>query len=149
MCAAGYPGGASTLTRTLDVVNGSVSLIGSLPNCPAAWCAADDIPSGMIHDCVGIAFLGSCYANCSDGYAPFDVTSSTLSCGSNGLLVRDTTPFYTVGKALSCPSNALLDVPVEGLDCFLTLGKACVVACADGYTAAGDTETTLLCVFDP
>ena len=77
MHAAGYNGGASTLTRTLDVVSGSVSFIGSLPNCPAAWCAVDDIPSGMIHDCDGIAFLGSCYANCSDGYAPVDVTSST------------------------------------------------------------------------
>ena len=33
MCAAGYTGSASTLTCNLDVVNSSVSLNGSLPNC--------------------------------------------------------------------------------------------------------------------
>ena len=31
----------------------------------------------------------------------------------------------------------------------LTLGEVWVVTCADGYTAAGDTETTMTCVFDP
>ena len=31
----------------------------------------------------------------------------------------------------------------------LPLGEECMVAGADGYTAAGDTETTLTCVFDP
>ena len=69
------------------------------------------------------------YANCSDGYAPVDVTSSTLSCGSNGFLVSDTTPLCPVCKVLSCPSSALLDDDiVEGLDCSsLTLGGACVV----------------------
>ena len=35
-----------------------------------------------------------------------------------------------------------------GLDCFLTLGEACVVTCVDGYTAAGDTENTSTCVFE-
>ena len=151
MRAEGYTGGASISTCTLDVANGSVSLIGILPNCSAASCAVDGIPSGMSHDCDGIAFLESFHAICSDGYAPVDVTSATLSCGSNGLLVRDTTPLYPVGKALSCPSSALLDDDtVEGLDrSSLTLGEACVVTCADGYTAAGDTETTLTCVFDP
>ena len=69
------------------------------------------------------------------------MTSSTLSCGSNGsngFLVSDTAPFYLVCKVLSCPSSALLDDgTVEGLDCSsLTLGEACVVTCADGYTAA-------------
>ena len=46
---------------------------------------------------------------------------------------------------------ALLDEDtVEGLVCSsLTLCEAFVVCCADGYTAAGDTETTLTCVFDP
>ena len=67
MCAAGYTGSATTLTCILDVVNGSVSLTGSLPNCSAALCAVDGIPSGMIHECDGIACLGSCYATCSDG----------------------------------------------------------------------------------
>ena len=59
--------------------------------------------------------------------------------------------FYPAGKALSCPSSALLDDDtVEGLDCSsLTLGEACVVTCADGYTTAGHTEATLTCVFDP
>ena len=52
MCAAGYTGSASTLTWNLDVVNGSVSLIGSLPNCSAALCAVDGTPSGMSHDSV-------------------------------------------------------------------------------------------------
>ena len=68
-----------------------------------------------------------------------------------GFLVSDTAPFYPVCKAFSCPSSALLDEDtVEGFDCSsLTLGEACVVTCADGYTAAGDTETTLTCVFDP
>ena len=148
---AGYTGSASTLICTLDVVNGSVSLIGILPNCPAASCAVDGIPSGMSHDCEGIAFLESSCANCSDGYAPVDVTSSTLSCGSNGFLVRDTPSFYSVCKVLSCPSSALLDDDtVEGLDCSsLTLGEACVVTCADGYTTAGDIEATLTCIFDP
>ena len=58
--------------------------------------------------------------------------------------------FCPVGRALSFPSSPLLDDIVEGLDCSsLTLGEACVVTCAGGYTAAGDTETTLTCVFDP
>ena len=70
MRAAGYTGGASALTCTNDVVNGSVSLIGILPNCSAASCAVDGIPSGMSHECDGIAFLESCYANCSDGSRP-------------------------------------------------------------------------------
>ena len=57
--------------------------------------------------------------NCSDGYAPVDVTSSSLSCGSNGILVSYTAPFYPVGKALSCPSSALLDDDtMEGLIVF-------------------------------
>ena len=149
MRAAGFTGSASTLTCNLDVVNGSVSLIGSLPNCSAALCTVDGISSGMTHDCDGIVFLESCYANCSDGYAAVDVTSSTLSCGSNGFLVSDTTPFYPVCKVLSFPSSAFLDDTVERLDCSpLTLGEACVT-CAVGYTAAGDTETTLTCVFPP
>ena len=121
---AGYTGSASTVTCNLDVVNGSVSLIGSLPNCLAALCAVDDSPGGMSHDCDRIAFLKSCYANFSDGYAPVNVTSSTPPCGSN--------------KVLSRPSSALHDDhTVEGLDCSsLILGKACVVSCADGDTAA-------------
>ena len=141
---------ASTLTCTLDVVNGSESLIESLPNCSAALCAMDGIPSGMSHDCDRIAFLKSCYAHCSDGYMPVDVTSSTLSWGSNGFLVSDTTPFDPVCKALSCPSRALPDDDiVGGLECSsLTLGEACAGTCADGYTAGGETETTLTCVFE-
>ena len=105
----------------------------------------------MSYDCDRIAFRESCKANCSDGYASVDVTSATLSCGSNDFLVSDPTPFYPVCKVLSCPSSALLDDDtVEGLDCSsLTLGESCVVTCADGYTAAGDSETTLTCVFNP
>ena len=52
----GSPGSASTLTCTLDVVNGSVSLIGGLPNCSATLSAVDGILSGMSNDCDGIAF---------------------------------------------------------------------------------------------
>ena len=102
----------------------------------------------MSHEWDGIAFSESRYANCSDCYVPVDVTYSTLSCGSNSVLVRDTLSFYSVCKVLSCPSSALLDdATVEGLD-YLTLGEACVVACADGYTAAGDIEITMTCVLD-
>ena len=147
---AGYTGSASILTRTLDGVNASVSLIGGLLNCSATGLAVDGIPSGVNHDGDGIAFWESRYANCSDGYAPVvDVTSPTLSCGSNVFLVRDTPSFYPVGKALSCPRSALLnDDTVEGLDCSsLTLCEACVVTCTFGYIAAGGTETTLMCVF--
>ena len=43
LCAAGYTGSASTFTGTFYIVNGSVSLIGSLPNCSAASCAVDGI----------------------------------------------------------------------------------------------------------
>ena len=105
----------------------------------------------MSHECDGIAFWEYCFARCSDGDAPVDVTSSTRSCGSDGFLVSDTTPFYPVCRALSCPSSALHDDDtVEGLDCSsLTLGEARGEACADGYTAAGDIETTITCVFDP
>ena len=104
----------------------------------------------MSHECAGIAFLESCRANFSDGYDPVNVTSSTLSCGSNGFLASDTALFYPAGRALSFQSSALLDDTVEGLDCSsLTLGEACFVTCAGRYTAAGDTETTLTCVFDP
>ena len=138
----GYADSSSILTDTLEVVNGFVFLIGSLPNCSAALCAVDGIPSDMSHDCDGITFLESCHGNRSDGYVSVDVTSPTLSCGSNGFLASDTTPFYSVGKALSCPGSALLDDDtVQGLDCSsLTLGEARVVSCADGDTAAGDTD---------
>ena len=38
---------------------------------------------------------------------------------------------------------------MEDLDCSsLTLGEACVVACADGYAAVGDAEITMTRVFD-
>ena len=52
---------------------------------------------------------------------------------------------------LSGPGRVFLgDDTVEGSDCSsLTSGEARSVACADGYTAAGDTETTITCVFDP
>ena len=91
---AGYTGRASILTRTLDGVNGSVSLIGGLLICSATGSAVDGIPSGMNHD-----FFGeSRYANCSDGYAPVDVTSPTLSCASNGFLVTDTPSFIPFAK---------------------------------------------------
>ena len=135
------PGGEPVLAP----LKGSVAIIGSLPICLADLCAMDDIPSGTSHDCDGIAFLASCCANCLDDYAPVDVTSPTLSCGSNGFLVNDTTPFYPVCKALSCLSSSLLnDDTVEGSDCSsLILGEACVVTCTDGYFAARDTETTL------
>ena len=53
---AGHMGSASTLTCTLEVVNGSRSLTGGLPNCSATVCAVDGIPSGTSHDWDGIAF---------------------------------------------------------------------------------------------
>ena len=140
MCAADCTSSAGTLTGTLDDGNGSVAIIGSLPKCLAALCAMDDIPCCTSHDCDGIAFLDSFCASCLDDYAPVDVTSSTLSCGYNGFLVSDTTPFYAV-CALFCPSSALLnDDTVEGSDC--------VVTCTDGYIVARDTETTLTYIFD-
>ena len=85
MCATDYTSSAGTLTCTLDYGNGSVAVIGCLPNCPAALCAVDGVPSGMSYECGGIAVLVSYYAKCSDGYDPVDVTSSTLSCVSSWL----------------------------------------------------------------
>ena len=144
----GHAGRASTLTCPLKVVNGSVSLMGGLPNCSATVWAVDGIPSGMSRGWDGIAFWESRCANFSDCHVPVDVTCSTLSCGSNGVLVRDTLSFYSVCNVLSCPSSALLDGDtVEGMDCSsVTLGEACVVTCADGRTAAGDIEFTMTCV---
>ena len=52
-------GGASTLTRTLDVVTGSVSLIGGLPNCSAALYAVDGFPNVVSHDRDRIVVLES------------------------------------------------------------------------------------------
>ena len=151
MCAASYTGGARTLTCTIVVVNGSVSLIGILPNCPGASGVVDGIPCGMSNCCDGINCLQSRHGNRSHGYGTFDVTSATLSGGFHGYLVSNTSPFYPVCKSLSCPSSALLDDDtVEGLDrSFLTLGEACVETCADGYTTAGDAEIILTCFFDP
>ena len=70
MCAASCAGSTSILTCTLDVVNGSVSLTGSLPNCSAALCVVDGIPNGMSHDCDGITFLESCHGNRSKVTCP-------------------------------------------------------------------------------
>ena len=100
-------------------------------------------PSFGRQDWGGIAFLESWYSYCPDGYVPVDVTSSTWFCGSNGSLVTNAPSLYSVCQVLSCPSSVLLeDDVVEGLGCYsLTLGEAWVVTCADGYTAAGDTET--------
>ena len=59
--------------------------------------------------------------------------------------------FFLCGKDLSCTSSAFLDdgtgESLEGSS--LTLGEACAVTYADGYTAARDTKTTLTCVFEP
>ena len=125
MCAAGYKGSASTLTCNLDVVNGSVSLIGSLPNCSAALCAVDGIPGGVSHDCDRIAFLESCHANCETVTRPS--TSHLPPCLVDPMAflsatIRHFIPF--VKPSLSCPSSALLDDDiVEGVDCSsLTLG---------------------------
>ena len=58
--------------------------------------------------------------------------------------------FIPFAKSLSCLSSALLDDDIAGgLDCSSwTFGEACVGTCADGYTAAGDTETTITHSFD-
>ena len=139
------------MTCTLDVVKGSVSTIGSLPNCSWVLYAVDGLPSVMSHHCDRIGFLESCYANCLDCYAPVDATSSTRSLGSNGFLVSDPTPLHPVCKTMSCPSSTRLDDDtVEGLDCSsLTLGEVWESDCAGGCTAARDAGTTMLCVFDP
>ena len=89
MGAVRYTGGASTLSRALEVV-GSVSLIGSLPNCSVVSSAADGFPSVVSCDRDRIVLLESCHSSCSDGDASVDVTSSVWSCGSNGFLVGDT-----------------------------------------------------------
>ena len=121
MSATGYMGSASTLTRALEAANGPVSLVGSLPNCSAVLSAADGFPSVVSHDRDDrdeAVFLESCYYHYSDGYAPVNVTSSTLFGGSDGFLASNTEPFYPVYKALSCSSSAFLDDDtVEGLDC--------------------------------
>ena len=85
---AGHTGSASTLTCTLDVVNGSVSHIEGLPNCAATLSAVDGIPNGMSHDCDGIASWAS-YANCSDCYVPVDVTLwiRQLSCQRRSVIL--------------------------------------------------------------
>ena len=113
MCAADYTSSAGTLTGTRDDGNGSVASIGVLPNCPAALCAIDGVPSGTSHDCDGIAFLESCFANCSDGYAPVDVTSATLSCGFNGVLVMLAKPCLAraVRSWTTTPWRARIDPP--------------------------------------
>ena len=69
MNAADYTSSAGTVTGTLDVVNSSMAVIGSLPNGLAALGVMDGIPGGTSH-WDGIAFLESCHANCSDEYAP-------------------------------------------------------------------------------
>ena len=121
----------------------AVSLTGSVPNSLTVLSAGGGPPSFGRQDWGGIAFLESWYSYCPDGYVPVDVTSSTWFCGSNGSLVRNAPTLYSVCQVLSCPSSVLLeDDLVEGLGCYsLTLGEAWVVSCADGYTAAGDTET--------
>ena len=101
--AVSCTGGASTWTRALEVVNGSVSLIGSLPNCPADMSGADGFPSVVSHDRDRIVFLESCHSSCSDGDASVDVTSSTWPCGSNGFLIRNTTSFDSVCKVFIWP----------------------------------------------
>ena len=130
---ASYTGSVSTLTCIFEVMNGSESLMRVLPNCSATVCALTGIPSGMSHDWDAIAFHESRCANCSDCHMPVDVTFSTLSCGSNSFLVRDTLSFDSVCK-IHCSS--------------LTFGEACGVACSDGHTAAEDTEIRMKCVFD-
>ena len=80
---AGYSGSVSTLTCIFEVVTGSGSLIGSLPNCLSA---VDGFPSVVNQGCGRIAFPESCYSHCSDGHAPVDVTTSTWSWRSNAFL---------------------------------------------------------------
>ena len=107
----------------------------SLPNCLAVLSAGD----GLGRNRFGILL--------------FPLSRRARRChivlGSNGSLVRNAPSFCSVCKVLSCPSSVLLkDDIVEGLDCScFTWCKACVVICADGHTATGDTEITMKCVF--
>ena len=127
---------ASTLTGTLEVVNGSASLIGSFPKLFVGFVCRRRSPK--------------CRPNAQTVIRPSTSHSSPWSCGSNGVLVSDTTPMYSVCTVLSCPSSALLeDDTMEGLDCSsLTLGKAYVVTCAGGHTAVEDSEIRTTRVFD-
>ena len=95
----------------------------------------------MCHFCNGVSFLERWHGNCSDDHVLVDVTSATLSCGFNGFLASNTTPFYPVCKSLLCPSSAIFDND--------TLGVACAVTGANGHTTERDAEVTLTCVFDP
>ena len=135
------------MTGTLDVVNGSMAHRKSSKRSGGLGC--NGRYSRRYWD--GIVFLESCHANCSDEYASVGVISSTLSWVSIGFLVSNADPFYLGGKDLSCTSSAFLDdgtgESLEGSS--LTLGEACAVTYADGYTAARDTKTTLTCVFEP
>ena len=99
----------------------------------------------MSHDCDGIAFLESCFAKCSDGYSPVRITSFTLSCGSNGFLVH---AILSRWRSLVLPEQCAPRRRHRG-GLGLPMGEACAVTCADGYNAAGDTDTTSTCVFDP
>ena len=105
MRAASSTGSASTGTHNLDVVNGSVSLIGSLLNCSAALCAADGIPSDMSHDCDGIAFLESCSANCSDGDSPS--TSHLPPCLVDPMAFLSETRRHFIPFVKSCLARAV------------------------------------------
>ena len=141
LSTVGYTGSASTLTCTLDVVNGSVSLIGGLPHCSVTLCVVDCIPNGAAT------------------IVTESISGISLCQLFRQLRARRRHIFHPVlwikwlscQRHLSCPRSALFDDnTVEGLDrSSLTLGEACVVSCADGYTAAGDTEITMTCVFDP
>ena len=142
MCAVGYTGSASTLTCTLDVVNGSVSFIRSLPNCSAVLYAVDGIPSVMSHDCGKIAFLESCYAICSDGYALDDVTFFFPVLWIQWLSSQRHYAILSRLQSLVLPEQC---APRRrhrgGLGLLLlTFCEVWVVTCAGGYTAAGDHD---------
>ena len=99
----------------------------------------DGVPSGMTHDGDGIAFFESYYANCSaDHTRPWMLHLLPGLGHPTAFLSAALRHFIPFAKVLCCPSSALLDdESVEGLDrSSLTLGEACVVTCANGYTAA-------------
>ena len=135
MCAAGYKGSASTLTRNLDVVDGSVSLIGSLPNCPSAWCAVDDISKRYETESLFwdlITPIVQTVTRPSTSHLPPCLVAPTA------FLSVTQRHFIPLAKlCLARAERSSTTTLMEGLDCFLTLGEACVVTCADRVHCSG------------
>ena len=130
------------MSRALEVV-GSVSRFGDLPNYSAVSSAADGFPCGMSHDAAEPLFWNLVMPIVQTVTRPSTSHLPPCLVDPTAFLSETLCHFTPVAKFWPEPGPPRRRLREELRLLLFDLG-----ACADGYTAMEDTETTLTRVFD-